>query len=159
MISSSKPRKQRLFRFTSPLHVKQRYMHAHVDKQLKAKLKISRAVRIVSGDSVKVMSGSHRGKVGKVASVNLRSNKIAVSGIVRKDAKGKEKQIMLSPSNVYITELNLEDKIRASALNLAQVKSSKSKNENKAPDAASKANDASKAEGKDVKENRAIKVD
>ncbi len=124
MVSSSKPRMQRLFRFNAPLHIKQRYMHAHLDGQLKTKLKLSsRSVRIVSGDTIKVMSGAHRGKIGKVTSVNLRLNKIAISGIVRKDAKGKEKQILIRPNNVYITELNLTDKVRASALNLAQVKS------------------------------------
>ncbi len=154
MVSSSKPRMQRLFRFTSPLHIKQRYMHAHLDKQLKTKFKLTaRAVRIVSGDTVKVVSGAYKGKSGKVASVNLRSNKIAINGIVRKDAKGKEKQIMIRPSNVYIIELNLEDKLRASSLNLAQVKSTKPQDEKKAQ------NMASKPESIDAKEDKAIKVD
>ena len=38
---------------------------------------------------------------------------------MKKNAKGKEFSVSISPSNVYITELNLEDKIRADRLKLA----------------------------------------
>ncbi|MCL5675127.1 MAG: 60S ribosomal protein L26, partial [Candidatus Marsarchaeota archaeon] len=38
MISSSKPRKQRWFRFNAPNHVRQKFASAHLSKELKAKL-------------------------------------------------------------------------------------------------------------------------
>lgn len=121
MISSSKPRKQRLYRFTAPLHERQHFVNSHVDKQLRARLGIKRrAIRIASGDTVRVMSGGKKGTTGKVVAVDLRSGRIRIGSITKKNAKGKEFNVSISPSNVYITELNLEDKVRAARLRLKQ---------------------------------------
>jgi hypothetical protein len=38
---------------------------------------------------------------------------------MKKNAKGKEFSVSISPSNVYITDLNLEDKFRAQRLKLS----------------------------------------
>lgn len=122
MIKSSKPRYQRRFRFNAPLHARQHFMHAHLDKALRAKLKLKkRAVQISKGDTVKVMAGSKAGTSGKVTMVNLRSGKIAIDSLVRKNARGKESPILINVSNVYITDLNLSDKYRAGKLKLAPV--------------------------------------
>jgi large subunit ribosomal protein L24 len=119
MIQSSKPRKQRLFRYTAPLHERQKFVHAHVDKQLREKLKLKkRAIQISRGDSVKVMAGSKKGATGKVTMVNLRSGRIFIDTMKRKNAKGKELGVSISSSNVYITDINLSDKVRAAKLNL-----------------------------------------
>ncbi len=123
MVKSAKPRIQRLFRFTAPMHQRQHFMNAHVDKALRAKLGIKkRAIRLARGDTVKIMSGSKKGTTGKVTAVDLRRGRIKVSTLVKKNAKGKEFGPSISPSNVYITELNLEDKLRAAKLKLSQVK-------------------------------------
>lgn len=120
MIQSAKPRVQRLFRFTAPLHQKQHFVNAHLDKALRAKMGIKkRAIRLATGDTIKIMSGSKKGTTGKVTSVDLKTGRIKVSSLVKKNAKGKEFSVSISPSNVYITELNLEDKFRADRLKLA----------------------------------------
>ena len=120
MIQSAKPRTQRLFRFTAPMHQRQHFMNAHVDKSLKTKLGIKkRAIRLAKGDTIKIMSGSKRGTTGKVTAVDLRKGRIQVSSLMKKNAKGKEFSISISPANVYITDLNLEDKARAARLKLA----------------------------------------
>ncbi|MGA3020376.1 MAG: 50S ribosomal protein L24 [Candidatus Micrarchaeales archaeon] len=114
MIESSKPRKQRLFRYNAPMHVRQAFIHAHISKELAAKLSIRRRnIGIRRGDSIKVMNGKSRGKSGKVLSVDLKRGTVFIEGISRKNAKGKELQIPISASNVYITDLNLTDKKRA----------------------------------------------
>ena len=114
MIQSSKPRKQRRYRFNAPLHQRQHFLNAHLDKQLRSKMRIGkRAVRVSKGDTIKIMAGKHRGKTGKVTSVSLRRGRITVSALTTKNAKGKEMPVFIRPSNVYITDLNLEDKIRA----------------------------------------------
>lgn len=128
MIQSSKPRVQRLFRFTAPLHQRQHFVNAHVDKALRAKLGIKRrAIRLSKGDTVKIMSGSKRGTSGKVTMVDLRKGRIHIAAMVKKNAKGKEFNISISPSNVYITDLNLEDKFRADKLKLQQQKHAEEK--------------------------------
>ncbi len=79
MRMGSKPRYQRYFRFNAPMHVRQHFVHAHIDKALKTKLKLNkRAVQISKGDTVKVMVGSNRGKSGRVMSVNLRTSRITI---------------------------------------------------------------------------------
>jgi len=119
-IQSAKPRMQRLFRFTAPMHSRQHFMNVHVDKSLMAKMTVKRrAIRVAKGDTVKIMSGSKRGTTGKVTGVDLRRGRIKISSLVKKNAKGKEFSVSISPSNVYLTDLNLEDKFRADRLKLA----------------------------------------
>ena len=96
------------------MHARQKLVHARIAKELAAKLAIKkRNTADRQGDTVKVMSGGSKGKSGKVSSVSLRSGIILIEGIVRKNAKGKELPIPIRPSNVYITDLDLSDKLRA----------------------------------------------
>jgi len=125
MIKSSKPRYQRRFRYNAPMHVRQKFVHAHIDKELRKKLKLPRAIEISKGDTVKIVTGKFKGSTGTVSSVNLKSGRIIINGIVRKNAKGKEIGIPISASNVYITNLNLSDKIRAGKLKQQQDTSKK----------------------------------
>jgi large subunit ribosomal protein L24 len=121
MIQSSKPRKQRKFRFTAPLHERQHFAHAHVDKQLREKLKIKkRTVQISKGDTVKIIKGVKKGAVGKVVKVDLKKVKVFIDSATRKNAKGKESNIPINISNVYITDLNLGDKLRVAKLNVSK---------------------------------------
>ncbi len=120
MIQSSQPRKQRKFRFNAPMHLRQHFLRVHLDKAVREKLKIrKRAVQVSEGDTVKVMHGAKRGTSGKVLTVSLRSGKITIDSLKRKTAKGKEYHIPVYASNVYITDLNLTDKVRAKKLNVA----------------------------------------
>ena len=122
MIKSSKPRKQRRFRFNAPLHELQHFSHSHVDKSLAKKLGITkRAVQVSKGDTVKVMSGKNKGKTGKVLRVDMRKGFLFIDSMKKKNAKGKEFDIPIRINNVYITDLNLSDKVRAGKLKLKAV--------------------------------------
>jgi len=113
MISSAKARKQRKFRFTAPMHVRQNFANAHISKDLASKLGIKRrAIEVRKGDTVKVMSGDNKGKTGKVASVDLKRVSITVEGVTRKNSKNKELLLAISPSSVYLIDLDLTDKYR-----------------------------------------------
>ncbi len=113
MIQSAKPRKQRKFRFTASMHVRQNFVNAHISKELAAKLGIKRrSLEVRKGDTVKVMSGDNKGKSGKVMDVELRTGKIRIDGIVRKNSKNKELQIPIHASNVYLTDIDLTDELR-----------------------------------------------
>ncbi len=122
MMKSSKPRTQRRFRFNAPMHQRQHFLNVHLDKALKAKLKLTRrTVQISKGDTVKIMEGPNAGKSGKVVLVSLRRGLIMLDTIVKKSARGKEHPIPINASNVYITDLNLSDKYRAAKLKVAVV--------------------------------------
>jgi large subunit ribosomal protein L24 len=117
MMVGSQARKQRLFRFNAPLHVRQNFAHAHIDKAARQKLGIKKkSTQVHRGDTVKVMAGENKGRSGKVMAVNLRTSKLTINGIMKKNARGKEHGIPISINNVYITELNLEDKLRMKRL-------------------------------------------
>jgi large subunit ribosomal protein L24 len=121
MITSGKPRKQRVFRYTAPMHVRQKFVHVRIAKELAAKLGIKkRSIAVRKGDTVKVMSGSSRGKTGKVASVDLARAAVIVEGVVRKNAKGKEIPIAIKSSNVYVIEMDLADKLRNAKIEAAK---------------------------------------
>lgn len=118
MIKSAKPRKQRYFRFNASMHQRQKFLHVHISKELQQKLGIKkRSMQIKKGDTVKVMKGKFRGKSGKINTVDLRKNRITVETITRKTAKNKEIPIPIYASSVYITDLDLTDKLRSEKVN------------------------------------------
>lgn len=120
-MSSVQPRVQRLRRFTAPMHVRQKFAHAHISKDLKTKLGIKkRAVQVRKGDTVKIMMGRDNGRGGKVARVDLRKSAIYIDGIIKKTSKGKEIMIPVGISKVYITDLDLTDKLRKEKLGIKQ---------------------------------------
>ena len=117
MIQSSKPRKQRNFRRDASMHQRQKFVHVRIAKELAAKLGIKRRnTQLRRGDTVKIMSGASKGKSGKVSMVDMRRCIVFIDGITRKNAKGKELSIPVSSANVYITDLDLTDKLRSTKL-------------------------------------------
>ena len=123
MIKSSKPRKQRKFRYTAPMHTRQNFVNVHISETLSSKLGIKRrSIEVRKGDTVKVMVGDNKGKGGKVSAVSLKTGKILIEGIIKKDAKGKEKPIPIHASNVYLSDLDMSDKLRKVSVDSAVVK-------------------------------------
>jgi len=115
--NSVQPRKQRKERYEAPLHMRQKLVHAHVSKEAKKKLGITRrSAAVHAGDTVKVMVGKFAGKTGKVSEVILKDAKIYVEGVVARKAKGQEVLVAIDPSNVMIMEFDLSDKKRKEIL-------------------------------------------
>lgn len=112
---STKTRKQRKYRFNAPLHIKQKFMHAHLAQALRKKYG-KRTVGLRKGDKVKVMRGQFKKKSGKVERIDLKKNLAFISDIeiIRKD--GSKKLIGIFPSKLMIEELNLEDKRRVETI-------------------------------------------
>ncbi|MEM0147110.1 MAG: 50S ribosomal protein L24 [Candidatus Micrarchaeaceae archaeon] len=123
MIKSSKANKQRFARFNASMHIRQHFAHAHISKDLRQKLGVStRSIQLRRGDTIKIMAGSMKGKTGKVHSILLRNGTAEIEGITRKDAKGKEKFIPISISNLYIIDMDLSDKRRSAKLKISASK-------------------------------------
>ena len=114
-IKSKQPRKQRKYRSNAPLHIKQKFLHAHLSKELRKKYS-KRNAALRKGDSVKIMRGQFKNKTGKVYEVSVKKMKVYVDGIefVKRDAT--KSRYPLQPSNLMITELNMDDKIRSKIL-------------------------------------------
>ena len=109
--SSKKPRKQRKYRISAPLHTKQKFLHSHLSKDLRKKYGI-RSIGLRKGDKVKILRGNFKKHEGKVEKIDLKRTSIFVSGIEFTKRDGTKKLLALQPSNLMITELNLDDKLR-----------------------------------------------
>jgi len=112
---SKKARKQRKYRFNSPLHVKHKMISSHLSKELRKKYN-KRAVPLRKGDTVKIMRGQFKGKEGKIAIINTKKMKVFVEGVQKSRKEGTKVNVLLEPSNLMILSLNLEDKKRVKIL-------------------------------------------
>lgn len=118
MVSASvKPRKQRYARANAPLHERRKMMHVHISKELRAKMGVKKRSTLVhKGDKVRLRKGDHAGKIGAVMEADYKNLKVYIEGIVVKKARGTEKLIAISPSNIEIVEADFANKDRAKLL-------------------------------------------
>ncbi len=112
---SRKPRKQRKYIFNAPLHTKQKFTHSHLSKELRKKYG-KRSTGLRRGDKVRIIQGEFKKHEGKVENINLKKTRVFVSGVETTKKDGTKKLIALHPSNLMVTELILEDKLRQKQL-------------------------------------------
>jgi large subunit ribosomal protein L24 len=109
-VSSKQPRKQRKYRYNAPLHIKGKFVAAHLSKELRGKHN-TRALRVRTGDEVTVMRGQFSGRSGKVERVDTIHTKIFIAGVDSTKRDGTKKLYPINPSNLIITKL-ADDKRR-----------------------------------------------
>jgi ribosomal protein L24p/L26e, archaeal/eukaryotic len=114
-VISKQPRKQRKARYQAPAHLRSRFLHAALSKDLREQYS-TRSARVVTGDTVKMLRGESAGTEGVVDLVNTRTYRIIVQGVSIPKADGTEVPRPVDPSNVQITKLNLKDPRRAEKL-------------------------------------------
>jgi len=112
---SVKPGKQRLYRYIAPLHVKQKLMHVHLSKELRQKYS-KRNIQLRTGDRVKVCTGQFAKKEGKVERIDLKRERVFVTGLETIKKDGTKLLAPLHPSNLIIMDLVLDDKNRKQKL-------------------------------------------
>jgi len=112
---SIQPRKQRKARYTAPLHVQGHYLAAPLSRELREQYK-RRSIRVVTGDTVKILRGDAKGEEGVVDEVNVGRCTLLVHGVSLTKADNTEVPRPVHPSNVRITRLNLKDRKRAERL-------------------------------------------
>lgn len=117
--SSKKPRKQRKYVFNLPLHIRKILLSALLSKELRKKYS-RRNIPIRAGDKVKIMRGQFKKKTGKISGVDLRGVKLHIEGIEHVKKDGSKVHYPIHPSNVMITELNLDDRKRKKVLERKQ---------------------------------------
>lgn len=71
-----------------------------------------KTLRPVKGDSVKIVRGGFKGIEGKVSRVDAAGGKVFVEGVSREKIAGGTSFAAIDASNVIITSLNLDDKLR-----------------------------------------------
>ncbi|RLF04921.1 MAG: 50S ribosomal protein L24 [Thermoprotei archaeon] len=113
---SSQPRKVRKrMVYAAPLHQLSKQLVAPLSDELRREHKIKR-IRVRKGDTVMIVRGSFAGLEGKVISVNVKKRRICVEGATRTKADGREVPVLIHPSKVVITKLDLSDEKRKQIL-------------------------------------------
>lgn len=93
--------------FNLPIHKRTKLLNINVAKELREKL--GRTVRVKIGDVVKVMRGNFKGKEGKVVELDTKKGRVAIEGIARKTASGKEAKIFIHASNLMLIKKGEEN--------------------------------------------------
>lgn len=107
---STQPRKQRKFRFNAPLHIRAKFLSAHLSEALQEKMKC-RTATVRKGDEVSIMRGSFKKKTGKITDVDTKKGRIYIEGIAITKKDGTKVEVPIQPSNVQLISL-VEDKMR-----------------------------------------------
>lgn len=118
-------RKARKEFYNAPLHKRRKIMSSHLSDKLLLRYNI-RSFPVKKGDRVKIVRGSLRGLVEKVAEVDRKALKIMIEGATIAKADRKMVPRKIDPSNVIIVDLDLKDQWRRKKLEkLAERKLSK----------------------------------
>ena len=90
-------------------------MHVHLSPDLRKKYSF-RNVQLRKDDKVKILRGQFKKKDGKVERIDLKRERVFITGLERIKKEGSKLLVPFHPSNLMITELNLDDKKRKAKL-------------------------------------------
>ncbi len=121
-VASKQPRKQRKYIANAPLHIKRKFLASALSKELRKKYS-KRSVRIRKGDKVRILTGQFKKKEGKIVEVMLKKSKVNLDSIqiIKKD--GSKSFYPIHASNLMVTDLNLDDRLRKKSLDRKNVTS------------------------------------
>ena len=109
-------RKQRKYVHNAPKHIRHKLVSANLSKDLRKEYGI-RSLPVRKGDTVKVMTGTYKGKTGKVTKISLAQIFAHVEGVEQTRADGTKALYPVHPSNLQITKLDTSDKKRVEKIN------------------------------------------
>lgn len=112
---SAQPRKQRKILYTAPSHLRSKFLHAHLSKELRERYH-RRSIRVRKGDNVIVVRGDSKGHEGKVVRVDTERGFVYIEGLTMKDSRGRTVLKPIHASKIIITKLDLSDERRRAKL-------------------------------------------
>jgi len=112
-LTTTKPKAQR--KSYSAQSTRVSTMRAPLSAELRSQYSL-RTVQIRKGDSVSVVRGDYKGHEGKVINVFSSKMRITGDGVNMPKMDGTNKPVMLLPSKVMVTKLDLSDKVRKESL-------------------------------------------
>ena len=95
-----------------PKHQRESLLSAPLSNTLRELYK-KRTVRVIKGDSVKVMRGEYKGVEGKVEKLDTERGTLNIEGIRREKIRGGQVKVPIHASKVMLINLNLDDKYRS----------------------------------------------
>ena len=95
--------------------IKSKQISSPLSKDLQKKY-TKKSVRVVEGDSIKIVRGEFKGVDGKIAKISIQKNSVAIEGVKKEKTKGEKFDVYVHSSNIVVTGLNSDDKWRISKL-------------------------------------------
>lgn len=114
-----------------PKHLTERKVRSSLSRALREKCG-RRNLRVIAGDTIKVIRGEYSGIEGKVEKVNMRRGSLAIEGIQREKVRGGNVKVEINSTNVVITDLDLDDKYRQALIQRIREPEKKNPTEKKA---------------------------
>ena len=90
-----------------------------------------RSMRVVKGDTVRILRGEYVGIEGKVEKVNTVRSTLSIEGVQREKIRGGKVKVQIHASNVRIISLNTDDDYRMKGTQKKKEKNPKSANQKK----------------------------
>lgn len=114
---SSQPRKQRRVHFHASPFGRRRQMAVALSRDLRGRYR-RRALPLRKGDTVRIISGSFKGREERVSKVDLRTLRVTLDNVTIKKVDQKLKPLPIRSSHLILTRLNLADPWRRRLLHV-----------------------------------------
>ncbi len=101
--------------YRATFHTRSKQLGSQLSKDLRKKYG-KKSVRVIEGDSIKIVRGEFKGVDGKISKVSTKKSSVAVEGVKKEKTKGDKFDVYIHTSNLLVTGLNTEDKWRIAKL-------------------------------------------
>jgi large subunit ribosomal protein L24 len=92
-------------------HKRDKFLGGNLSENLR-KQHSRRSMRVIKGDTVRILRGEYVGIEGKVEKVNTERSTLSIEGVQREKIRGGNVKVQIHASNVQIISLNTDDEYR-----------------------------------------------
>jgi large subunit ribosomal protein L24 len=92
-------------------HKRDKFLGGNLSENLR-KQHSRRSMRVIKGDTVRILRGEYVGIEGKVEKVNSERSTLSIEGVQREKIRGGNVKVQIHASNVQIISLNTDDEYR-----------------------------------------------
>lgn len=107
-------------------HKREKLLGANLSENLRNQHN-KRSMRVIKGDTVKILRGEYVGIEGKVEKVNTERSTLSIEGVQREKIRGGKVKVQIHASNVQIISVNTDDDYRMKGTQKAKDKNAKVK--------------------------------
>jgi large subunit ribosomal protein L24 len=107
-------------------HKREKLLGANVSENLRGQYK-KRSMRVIKGDTVRILRGEYAGIEGKVEKVSTERTTLSIEGVQREKIRGGNVKVQIHASNVQIISLNTGDEYRVKGTHKVKEKNIKIK--------------------------------
>lgn len=101
--------------YRATFHTRSKQLGSQLSEDLRKKYG-KKSVRVIEGDSIKIVRGEFKGVDGKISKVSTKKSSVAIEGVKKEKTKGDKFDVYIHTSNLLVTGLNTEDKWRIAKL-------------------------------------------